>query len=36
MLVARAAVATCFNIQASWGWIDRKGFEEAKKAAIRL
>ena len=30
-----AAVATCFNIQASWGWIDRKGLEEAKKAAIR-
>ena len=32
---AWAAVAKCFILQASWGWIDRKGFEEAKKAATK-
>jgi len=30
-----AAAATCYNIQASWGWIDRNKFKEGEKAAIK-
>jgi len=32
---AWASMAKCLNIQASWGWIDRTGHEEAKKAATK-
>ena len=32
---AWAALAICYDIQASWAWTDKKDFQEAKKAATK-